>query len=167
MLGRLEVDGRQRQQMRNVNESRQAVVLVHIDCYHQIEPQKRKVSQIVLRQSFAPEMSVHATQTAKAVDSRADAFKVGQFDAPVIANHHVFNVAAAIDERADLPACFVRQLGELTREFWRHYLMGSDPPRVKLFYAAKLVGLQARGVSDYVLDRSCPPRSRFHSPRGV
>jgi len=39
--------------------------------------------------------------------------------------------------------------------------MRSNPPGVELFYAAKLIGLQARGVSDYVLDRSCPPFSRF------
>jgi hypothetical protein len=32
-----------------------------------------------------------------------------------------------------------------------------DPPGVELFYAAKLIRLEARGVSDYVLDGSCPP----------
>lgn len=43
--------------------------------------------------------------------------------------------------------------------------MRSNPPRVELFYAAKLIGLQARGVSDYVLDRSYPPFSRFIEAR--
>lgn len=43
--------------------------------------------------------------------------------------------------------------------------MRSNPSRVELFYAAKLIGLQARGISDYVLDRSCPPFSRFIEPR--
>jgi hypothetical protein len=43
--------------------------------------------------------------------------------------------------------------------------MRSNPPRVQLFYAAKLIGLQARGVSDYVLDRSCLPFSRFIEAR--
>jgi hypothetical protein len=35
--------------------------------------------------------------------------------------------------------------------------MRGDPPGVKFFYAAKLILLEARGVSDYVLDGSCPP----------
>ena len=48
-----------------------------------------------------------ATKAAKARDRNTNAFEVGQFDAAVIANHYVFNVAAAIDKRADLPACLV------------------------------------------------------------
>jgi uncharacterized protein (UPF0303 family) len=35
--------------------------------------------------------------------------------------------------------------------------MRGDPPGVEFFYAAKLIRLEARGVSDYVLDGSCPP----------
>jgi hypothetical protein len=63
----------------------------------------------------------------------------------------------AIDERADLPAYLVRQLGKLAREFRGQNLMRSDPPGVKFFYAAKLIRFEARGISYYVLDGSCPP----------
>ena len=35
--------------------------------------------------------------------------------------------------------------------------MRGDTPGVKFFYAAKLIRLEARGVSYYVLDGSCPP----------
>ena len=35
--------------------------------------------------------------------------------------------------------------------------MRGDTPGVKFFYAAKLIRLEARGVSDYILDGSCPP----------
>lgn len=35
--------------------------------------------------------------------------------------------------------------------------MRGDPPGVKFFYAAKLIRLETRGVSYYVLDGSCPP----------
>ena len=35
--------------------------------------------------------------------------------------------------------------------------MSCDPPGVKFFYAAKLIWLETRGVSYYVLDGSCPP----------
>ena len=64
---------------------------------------------------------------------------------------------AAIDERADLSPYLVRQLSELAREFRGQNLMRGDPPGVKFFYAAKLIRLEARGVSYYVLDGSCPP----------
>ena len=35
--------------------------------------------------------------------------------------------------------------------------MRGDPPGVKFSHAAKLIRLEARGVSYYVLDGSCPP----------
>ena len=35
--------------------------------------------------------------------------------------------------------------------------MRGDTPGVKFFYAAKLIRLETRGVSYYVLDGSCPP----------
>jgi hypothetical protein len=35
--------------------------------------------------------------------------------------------------------------------------MRGNPSRVELFYAAKLIWFEARSVSDYVLDSSCPP----------
>jgi hypothetical protein len=35
--------------------------------------------------------------------------------------------------------------------------MRGDSPGVKFFYAAKLVRFEARSVSYYVLDGSCPP----------
>jgi hypothetical protein len=105
-------------------------------------------------------MGVHATQPTKAIDCDPNAFEVGKLDAAIVAHHHVFNVAAAIDERADLPACFVRQFGELTRKLRRQNLVRCNSPRVKLFYSAKLIRLEARGVSDYVLDSSGPPSTQ-------
>jgi hypothetical protein len=50
---------------------------------------------------------VHATKTAKTIDGDTNAFEVGKFDVPIIADHHVFHVAAAIDERPDLASGFV------------------------------------------------------------
>lgn len=39
--------------------------------------------------------------------------------------------------------------------------MGSNPPGVELFDAAKLIRLEARGVSYYVLDGPLPPFTRI------
>jgi len=143
--------------MRRAYEPGKPVIRINVDCDHKIEAQQRQVSEVVLGQAFAPEMCVNATQTAKAINCDANAFEIGKFDASIVADHHIFNMAAAIDKRADLPPCFVGQFGELSREFRRQNLVGSDPPRVELFYAAKLIRLEARGVSNYVLDSSFPP----------
>jgi hypothetical protein len=43
--------------------------------------------------------------------------------------------------------------------------MRGNSPGVELFYAAKLIGLQARRVPYYVLDSFCPPFSRFPKAR--
>ena len=93
--------------MRCTYQLRQTIVRVYVDCDHQVEPQQRQVSQVVLSQSFAPEVSVHAAQTAKPINRRAHAFEIRQLNAPVVANHYVFNMSTAIDQRADLSACFM------------------------------------------------------------
>lgn len=73
-------------------------------------------------------------------------------------------MAAAIDKRADLSSDFVGQFGELTRELRRQNLLRSNPPGVELFYSAKLISLEARGVSYYVLDSSLPPSTQTIKP---
>lgn len=52
---------------------------------------------------------MYATKAAKPSRSNANAFEIGQLDPAVVAYHHVLDVSLAIDERADLSACFVRQ----------------------------------------------------------
>ena len=93
--------------MRGVHQTRKAVVGINVDRGHQVEPQESEVSKVVLRQAFAAEMRVHATQAAKAIDRHTYAFEVRQLNPTIVANHDVFNVAAAIDERADLSSSFV------------------------------------------------------------
>jgi hypothetical protein len=50
---------------------------------------------------------MHATKTAKTIHSDTNALEVGKFDTPIITDHYIFHVAAAIDKRSDLSACFV------------------------------------------------------------
>ncbi|HEY8186626.1 MAG TPA: hypothetical protein VIF64_11175 [Pyrinomonadaceae bacterium] len=50
---------------------------------------------------------MHTAKTAEAIHGDTNAFEIREFDTPVITNHHVFNVATAIDKRTDLPAGFV------------------------------------------------------------
>ena len=98
-----------------------------------------------------------ATESPKTRDRNTNTLEVRKFDAAIIAHHHVFNVAAAIDKRSDLSTGLVRQFSKLTREFRRHDLVRSNAPGVELFYSAKLIRLEARGVSDNVPDSNLPP----------
>jgi hypothetical protein len=107
---------------------------------------------------------VHASQAPEAIDGDSNAFEVRKFNAAVIADHDVFDVAAAINQRSDLPASLVRKLGKLSRKFRGQNLVRRDAPGVKLFYAAKLIRLEARSVSDYVLD-NLALQSGSHSAR--
>ena len=100
---------------------------------------------------------MYAAKTTKAVNGDAYAFEVGKFNSSIVADHHVFNVTAAIDEHSDLPAYFVRQFRDLACKLRRQNLVRNYPPCVKLFYPAKLIRLEACGVSDYVLDSSFLP----------
>jgi hypothetical protein len=102
-------------------------------------------------------MCVQATQSAEAIDGDADALEIRQLDAPVISDHHILDVTTAIDECADLSPCFMREFGQLAREFGSQNLVRRNPPGVQLFDAANLIRLQAGGVSDYVLDGAGPP----------
>jgi len=109
-------------------------------------------------------MSVHTTKATKAIYGDTDPFEIRQLDAPIVADHHVLDVTGAIDKRADLSTNFMGKLGELASEFGCEYLVRGNPPGVKLFDAAKLIWLEARGVSDYVLDGSCPPVTQARTP---
>ena len=82
---------------------------------------------------------MHAAQSAESSGGNADAFEIGQFDAPVVAHHHVLDMALAIDERSDLSACFVRQLAELASEFRCDDLVGRYASSVQLFDAPQLI----------------------------
>jgi hypothetical protein len=102
-------------------------------------------------------MGMNTTEAAETGRRNSNAFEVGKFDASVIADHYVFNMAAAIDKRPDLSTGFVGQFGELARELRRHDLVRGNPPGVELFYSAKLIRLEARGVSDNVPNSNLPP----------
>ena len=130
-----------RQQVCGTYESGQAAFGIHVDGRHQIESQQRQVCQVVLRERLAAEVRVNAAQSAKASRSDADAFEVGQLDAAIVADHHVLHVTLAIDQRADLSACFVRQLADLASEFRSNYLARRYAPTVQIFYAPDLVWL--------------------------
>jgi hypothetical protein len=88
-----------------------------------------------------------AAEPAEAAGSHTNTLEVRQFDAPVIANRNVFDMAFPIYQDTDLPTCFVRKLGDLPGKLGGQNLVGRDTPRVEFLYAAQLIGLKTQGVS--------------------
>jgi hypothetical protein len=121
--------------------------LLDINDSHQIETEQRQVGQVVLRQLFATQVCVDAAQAAKAVGGNARTAQVGQFDALGVADDDRFDIALAINERTDLPAGLVREFGDLAGKLRRYDLLRRDAPRVELFDATKLIGLETLRVA--------------------
>lgn len=84
-------------------------------------------------------MSVDTTKSAEASRSDTDTLEIGQLDAAVISDRHVFDVTLAVDQDSDLPACFVGELGDLPGKFGCDNLIRRDASGVELLYAAQLI----------------------------
>ena len=82
---------------------------------------------------------MNTTKPTKSSRSDANAFEVRQLDTAVVADHHVLNVTLAIDECADLSACFVRQFAQLASKLRGDNLVGRYAPSVQLFNAPQLI----------------------------
>jgi len=106
---------------------------INVDGGHQIKPQQCQISQVVSRKIFAPQMSVDASQTAKAITRDAHAFEIGQLNAPRIADNYVFDVTLAIDQRANLAIGLMREFAKLSSKFRRQDLTRRDASLIQLF----------------------------------
>ncbi len=96
--------------MRRANHARHPVT-ANINRSHQVEPQQRKIGQVILRQTLARQMSVQAAQTTKPVYAHADAFQVRKYDASSVADHHVLDITVTINQHSDLTMNLVRGFG--------------------------------------------------------
>ena len=92
-----------------------------------------------MSQLFAAQVSMNTAKATKPAAGYANAFEVWKFDAPVIANHYVLDVAFAINQGADLSSGFVRKLGELPSKFRRHNLVRRYSSGIELFYPPQLI----------------------------
>ena len=82
---------------------------------------------------------MNTTKPTKSSRRDANAFEIRQLDTPVIADHHVLNVSLAVDEGADLSACFVGQFAQLASKFGCDDLVGRYASSVQLFDAPQLI----------------------------
>jgi hypothetical protein len=142
----VEIAGMQRQQMRGVHKTGQAGIRVNVDCDHQIQAEDGKIRKVVLRQLLATKVRMHATQTAKATSGNTYALKIRQLNTPIVANHHVLNMAFAINQNSELSSCFVGELRQLAGKFGANNLVWRNTTRIEFLYTPYLVRLESQGI---------------------
>jgi|SRR5262245_55010004 len=98
-------------------------------------------------------MRMQAAQAPESLDANSGALEVRQHDAARVSNDDVFYVAAPIDEDADLPAYFTRNLGEMSSKFLGDDLAGMNAPLIELLQAVDLAWFKTLQVPFDIYDR--------------
>jgi hypothetical protein len=75
-----------------------------------------------------------------------------------VADHHVRDVAAAVDEDADLAAGLARELGQLAREVVSDEALCGQAAPSEALDALDLVGFESRGLASDTDVAAPPPR---------
>ena len=88
-------------------------------------------------------MSVKAPKSSEAIGSHSNALQIRKNNASSVSNDHVFNVAVAIYQDADLSMDLVGYFGELSRELLIYDFSRRDPPFVQFFEAVDLIWLES------------------------
>src|SRR6476469_2616020 len=89
-------------------------------------------------------------QTAKATATTADTTEVGQQDLRRIADHHVLDGTASIDEDTYLSMELCRKRCKLRRKLCRDHIRWSDTPAIQAFECLDLTGLESLRVARYL-----------------
>jgi hypothetical protein len=93
-------------------------------------------------------VGVDAAKSAQPTRASAHATPVGQFDAARVADHHMGDGAAAVDQHAHLSTAFAAEFGHRPGEFLVDDPVRRDAAARKPFEAANEVGLEAVGVAE-------------------
>src|SRR5260370_22390718 len=133
--------------MSRADDTRKTGPVVNIDGRNQVESQQREVGKMVPGEVFAAQVRVHASQAPKAIAGDAHALEIGHLDLSRIADNHIFNIAFAVDQRADLAIGFMRKLAQLPCEFRSDNLMGRNAALIQLLNAPQLIRLQTLRVT--------------------
>ena len=115
-----------------------------------VEPEQREIGEIVARQRFAAQVGVNEPQAAEPAVAAADTAEVGQHDLRGVADDHVLDRAAAIDQHADLAMQLRRLCRELRRELRRDDLGRSDATAVQPLQRLDLARLETLSIARYL-----------------
>src|SRR5688572_5357669 len=145
--------------MCRIDHPRQARRFLDLDRGHQIESEKCEVGQVVLCKSFILKVCMDTPQTAKSFGCSTRTAEIRHFDLLRVAYHHVFDLAFAVDEHADLSSGLERKLRHLPGELLRDDLGRWDAPCGEAFDTAKLVMLEALCKPRNAANKTEPPRA--------
>lgn len=84
-----------------------------------VEPQQSEVGQVVSGEPLGAQVGMDQAKASQPAAARAQATPIGQLGARRTADHHVLDIAAAIDQDADLATDFRRQFGHCTSQVIR------------------------------------------------
>src|SRR3569623_1308700 len=115
-----------------------------------VEPEQLEVGHVVARERLVTKVRVDEPETAEPAGASADTTEIGQRDLRGVADHHVLDRAAPIDEDVDLAMKLRCLLRELLRELARHDLRRSDAPAVQPLQRLDLACLQTLRIARYL-----------------
>ena len=148
--------GVERQERRQVHLAGQAV-LARDDGGNGIEPQQHEVGEVVAGERLVLEMRVHQAETAQAQLAGAGAADVGQNELASVADDDVLDLAAAVEQHAELSPDLARQFRQMPGELGRNQLslLHSAAPGGE--QSPGLTGLQPCGVAGQLFShwRAC------------
>ncbi len=122
-------------------------LVVDRDGGHGIQPQQRKVRQIVIRQTLVFQMGVDAAHAAQPSGKGAVLVQLGQENRLEVADHHIGNLAAAVDQQTNLALNFERQLRQVARQLRGDQKFGRDFAAVEILQTLEMVMLQPLGIA--------------------
>ena len=129
------------------------------DGCHQIQPQERKVRQVVLAQGFVAKMCMNHANAAQRALSEPISGEIRQEHFAAVAHDDILHDASTVDENRDLPSDFMGQTRAKPRQLPRDYGILGDSPAIHVLKAAKMTRLQPCEIAVWRWN-SFPPSAR-------
>jgi hypothetical protein len=120
--------------------------VLYADRRYDIEPQERKVCQIILVQRLAVQMSMEETQTAQGLSPKGKIVEARQEDALCIAHNNVADRSFSGDEHPYLAVEINRHPGKVSGKL-SSYKFTMQAPAVDPFESMDLPAFQSREIS--------------------
>jgi len=156
-----------REQVRHAQPARQST-LRHLDARHQIEPEQRKVREVVVRERFVIQVGVHEPDPRQPVPVPTS--QIRQKQPARVADNHRRHAPAAFEQEADLALDFPRDFRQGSRELRCDDAVGArttppqspERPQLRRLQTAQIAAKQGRSSPRRM---GIPPMSRADTLR--
>lgn len=130
-----------------MNRPRQSV----LPCFNggnEVEAKQGEVCEIIVGKRFTVEMGVNESETRQSIHASPVRAQIGNEDRACIPDHHDFDVAAPIDQHADLALEFAGQFGERARKLGTDDAVSWNPSVCELLQPLVLGRLESMRVTN-------------------